>query len=252
MTDRAITSSRRRRRALRFWVIAMLAIVCAAGLRAWQNHQRREHRAAWEKQRAAAREAGNLTFERVRCIWREEPRPTRSRLEQLLNDGKPFVTAERKSGKEIVYWTDALSKCTFRLSFWERDAEFSGFHRMKTTYPDPPSPTRFDRFTESIRSSWAGWNGGLGPLLWLILLVAFFTAKKWQYWLGHVALLVSMSCFAAWLVAPNYTITVRGIFSNDKLFWGTFMVIISVIISSVVLVSDLRRRSRDSTTSLQA
>ena len=164
----------------------------------------------------------------------------RSEVEKLLNDGQPLPLS-RHGEKTVAVWTDPTSGATFNLEF--QDNKWMGYSGGGSTKPLPaPNPSAFDEATEGIRSLIAGWNKGWGPAAWVVLLVLCLALKRHRLLLAQLLLGTALVSFAAWLVAPNYTLTLRGIFSNDMLFWGTVMLVLSVTMTTWAFLEDRRRR----------
>ena len=232
-----------RNTALWLWLAFIVLLLSAASVRGWQNHQRRAIRQQWEKQRQQNDLLQQKARERVRALWRAQPWSdalSRSELEKELNDSKPFIL-RRNGEKSTATWTDVRSGQRFDFIF--SDGKWSGWRTMRSA-PNPPAPTpsAFDQATEAIRRQVAGWNRGWGPFLWLVLLVLCLALKRYRMLLGQLLLAAALVSFTAWLVSPHYSLALSNIFSNDMLFWGVVMLVVSVTVIVWFVVEDRRRR----------
>jgi hypothetical protein len=84
---------------------------------------------------------------------------------------------------------------------------------------------------DPYRRAWVGSFTGLslGPVLWITLMIASLFRTRARRMLSHAHLAVAWLCLVGWLLNPNYTISLKGILSNDMLFWGALMMIGSAI-----------------------
>ncbi len=225
------------------WCLFAVLLFSAASLRVWQNHQRRVDHQLWQGRCQQIDVWGKEAKDRVWALYRAAEWPNampRSEVERELNDGKP-LSLMRNGDRDIAIWTDARSGRRFELKF--RNDRWSGVGtRSGAGHPPAPTPSTFDAVTEGIRARIAGWNRGWGPLLWLVLLVLCLSSGRHRRLLGQLLLGTALVCFTAWLVAPKYSLTPSGIFSNDMLFWGTLMLASSVTMIAWAVIEEHRRR----------
>ena len=233
----------RRRPALWVWLAFVCLLLCAASLRVWQNHQRRARYQAWQQQIAQGQQVGNETRQKMRALWKQHAWPDslhRSDFEKVLNNGEPLALS-RQDERDVAVWTDPISGATFELSF--QDDKWMGYRGSSIPKAPPaPTPAVFDKATERIRSLIAGWNRGWGPAAWLVLLALCLALKRRRLLLAQLLLGTALVSFAAWLVAPNYSLTRQGVFSNDMLVLGTLMLVLSVSVMVWTVFEDRRRR----------
>ena len=238
-------SAQHRRITFWLWLVFGLILISAGSLRVWQNHQRRARYQAWQRQVERGQQLLQETQERIQALLEQHRLPDslhRAEFEQLLNEGRPLAVS-RQGGKDVAIWTDPISRATFKLYF--RKDKWTGYNYSGGNNPkDPPAPAPpfLDETTEGIRSLIAGWNKGWGPGAWVVVLVLCLALKRRRLLLAQLLLGTALVCFTAWLVAPNYNLTLRGITSNDMLFWGVLMLGLSVTVLVWEFFEDRRRR----------
>jgi hypothetical protein len=88
----------------------------------------------------------------------------------------------------------------------------------------------------------AGWNSGIAPVAWIILLILLLFWRRYRPVLSEFLLAVAFIAATAWFVNPGYPLTPQGIFSNDMLFWALVMLALS---SVAVLFTHRVRRAPD-------
>ena len=154
----------------------------------------------------------------------------RDELEQALFPGRAPTTLPG-AAPNGVRWHDPQRAIVFEFRF-RPDGTWSSMSMAPPPTAGPPRPPwllRAMRGIDPYRRMWVGSFTGLtlGPILWVALFAAsFFRAgAAGRRGLAHAHLAVAWLCFLGWLINPNYTI--RGLFSNDMLFWGALMLIAS-------------------------
>lgn len=221
------------------WIVLLLVLVSAASLRAWQNHQRKVSYRPWHKQFLQIIKAGPQAQIRLQSLWNGQKGPdnmTQAEVERRLNDGEPFILT-RMGDTEVAMWTDARRGWGFRLTFL--GGKWSNFRVASAVPAVPPRPTvsTFDELTEAIR-----WQGSIGStVLWGLLLMLSLGLRHYRMVLGQLLLAAALVSFTAWLVRPNYILTSSGIFSNDRVFLGMFMLALSTMVIVWAVVEDRRR-----------
>jgi hypothetical protein len=216
-----------------------LSLFVASGLRVWQNHSRRLAWDAYRLEQKTADAASTLTMNRLRELFHKRPHPTRTDLEREFNGGKPFTldsaghaTLRQPHGTAGTYLHSELH---FEGNTW---TGLSGTNAIVL----PPTPSAFDDFTEKVRSRMAGNPFGIAPALWGLLFLMTLAWPRGRPVTAEFLLPAALLAFAAWLVSPYYSLTPQGIFSNDMLFWGTCILVISTITYVVIIVRLHRRR----------
>jgi len=214
----------------RWWFWMAVLIVCLVGgtIRAWQNNHRRTAYQAWQQRCTRLDQAAVRVHERVQSLWGQRGADgrwrelSRSELERELNDGQPLKTTTYGQ-LERALWTDPQSGRQFRLDF--RDGQWCGVSSKwsRSFCPPAPTPTSLDSFTARIRTQFTVW----GRVLWIALLVLCVVLRSRRALLAEAMLGLAIFCSTAALVAPNYTLTLSGVFSNDGLGLGALMVAFS-------------------------
>jgi hypothetical protein len=223
---------------------AVFAVLCFGfvAIKNWQN--RRDHAIRLQQQarqvQSHARYQGQVleSRERLRSLWQESsarPGPsgfTKAELEQRLGPQRPLPSTRSTAGgrppRELTTYVLPGGGVPWELQF-END-RWVGFSGPAATTPpapaSPPSPPSANAVEAGRRAfAWAG------PVLWLGLLlasIAITSTGRPAVALAHLSLAAAVLCFVVWLTAPNYTLA--GVFSNDRLFWGTLMVVCSAAV----------------------
>jgi hypothetical protein len=160
----------------------------------------------------------------------------RDELAQSMFPGRTPTSLPVNSSDE-VRWEDPVRGVTFHLGFRGNGTLSSySLDPLPGTPPAQPWLLRVLRNLDPYRRLWVGSFTALtiGPILWMTLLVVSFFPSRAQRLLANGHLAVAWLCFLAWLLNPNYTVSFKGIFSNDMLFWGTLMVIASLFAGGFV------------------
>jgi hypothetical protein len=238
----------------RVWLIVailslVLIVICVIG-----DHQSRARASALQ----AAQVKMYSDFQAAMTAWRAEDRArplyiktdhdwrpmNRQELEaRLFPAGRAHDPAS--SGKHAaaatlpndVVWPDPARGFVVHIHFRDDGTWSSMFYSMLTSPPvPPPSIEIWRKNIDPLRKLWVGsfTPFTVGPMLWLALWLATLWPTRFQRDFAHPLLLVAWLCFLAWLLAPNYAISVRGIFSNDMLFWGTVMLFLSAIVFTIL------------------
>jgi hypothetical protein len=148
----------------------------------------------------------------------------RTELEDSLNDGKPFVLLSEDDWSVTTSWTDPNSGATFTLRF--SDGEWRGYGLTNGRKVPALARSSFDNVTETARSLFAS-----GLVL---------AAGRTRPLLSQVVLGIAIVWFAARLVKPNWVLSLKGVMSNDALFLGGVM----LVMSATVVGWDYRLRRR--------
>lgn len=241
LTTRHASGPRRLTPAARVALWATVPLICigGGGLRHWQNQQRRESFRAAQLLAAQQNQRAQQTASRVRQLW--DKGATRTELEAALNEGRPFQT-EPQDGYEVATWTDPLAGLSMELTLHNQHWIAFGT-KSPTVAATTPSIPPSDQFTEAIRRSIAGWWSGLGIWTWLALvLLALVFWRRHALVLLELALAVAVVTTTAWLVAPNYSLALKGIFSNDMLAIAAMMLLLN---AGLVVLSRARQRPPD-------
>jgi hypothetical protein len=220
-----------RRRRLWFWAIILFVCLLGGGLVVWQKAQQQRVRAAWNAQVAAMNARSLNTFQtmhdRLGKEFGSRREVTREKVEEILNQGRPLLDGPAKDGQETAIWKDDATGVYFELQF--ANGQLSGFtgsswSRMPpgSRTPPPPSVPPLHLLTERIRLAFAGsFSLGCGTGVWLALLAGYVLLPRHRSLCAELLLALAFLCSTAWLVSRS--LTLRGILSNDMLFWGVLM-----------------------------
>jgi hypothetical protein len=242
------------------WTVFLACCGVFGWMKAAQNRKARQdyEAAAQAHERVAAtiERLDKATFQRIRDLWDRKKKLGRQRrmelsrqvLEEDLNQGEPFSLRPdegSRDGRQVATWVDPAGGQEFKLRF--RDDEWVGFTsgrsgRSKLQPPKRPRAVYGDT-CEQIRKLATGY----GPFFWLLSLVLLAglsllrTLLRWgglpRYGqslephcrvLAECLLAFAVVSTVAWLVNPHYSITYRGVTSNDNLFWGAILLAISI------------------------
>ena len=230
----------------RLWLWVSVAVICllGGGLRVWQNHRRRDTRKAWRVRRGQLNQFAAQARARVRALWRSRQHPeqwTRAELEAEINDGMPLPLSSQ-GDRQIARWKDPASGRFFELRF--RNGQWTGYSSSWNSSQGPrlAPPSAGDRATETVRALIAGRSFCYpGAILWSLLLLLSLAWRRCQPAIAELMLATAVVTTVAWLVAPNYSLTWRGISSNDMLFGGVAMLVVSIF---ALVTSTLEARAR--------
>ncbi len=226
-------------KSIRLWLWLAVIFLCLAGggIRVWQNQQRRAAYEAWGQNNSRIGQASQQALLRIWDLWdgrhssrQGHQRPSRSELENLLNDGQPFRIIKEDGERQVTRWTDPVSGVIFELKFHHDEwIGLEGTGKAPLNRPRP-APSPLDRFTENIQRRFAGsFNLGWGTGAWLVSLVLCIFWKQQRRILAEIMLALTLMCGTAWLVSPHYSLTLKDVLSNDMLFWAVIMLAISGI-----------------------
>jgi hypothetical protein len=156
------------------------------------------------------------------------------------------VTRERVEERGIANWTHRRYAIPLRTEFeGDRLVAHSARGGSMQRWKKYPQPVRvaISSPAESVRrfiAAWVGW-------LWLAALAITILSRRYGLIAAEAMLAISLVCGAAWAVAPNYTLTVQGVFSNDPLFFAAVMYLSSLVCLALRLaprLDDLDRSLR--------
>jgi len=217
------------------WLTVILLCLVGGGIRLWQNGQREMAQAARWQQHLRMELLAKDALRQVQTLWDSSLRPdgqrqllSQAEVERALNGGEPFELT-RDGDQALTKWT-APGGRTFELTF--HGGKWTGFGTISPTRqsvrPTALTPPPFDQFTEKIQRQFAGsFSLGWGTGAWLVALILCIAWKQQRRALAEIMLALTLMCGTAWLTWPYSSITIKGIFSNDMLFWGAVMLVVS-------------------------
>lgn len=215
-----------RPRMLTLWI--GFAVLCVLGTALKERQNRRE------QQRL---QAGWAFLDRIRTHWQErdarrggpaqDDHFTVEELEDRLGVErgtlKPTTRSITGARRELAIYTYVDPVSLFRWEFNFEDGRWMGFSAANHTDVRPVLTVHVEHLRRLVVRA--------GPLVWtglLVLILVLAAVGRAGAGLAQGGLAVAIVCFLAWLTAPNYTIA--GWRSNDALFWGTAMVIVSAAV----------------------
>lgn len=218
------------------WIVWLLVLSVILGFSLWkadENHRDREQQQAYSQQIKQHEAEGAQEYSRLKQLrndLRDDPN-ARRRLEQELNNGRPF-DYEQEGRRDIARWYHP--EYGIRLEFrFEEDRLVGTSMRFSTSLIQAslPQPLRFSRTSsaEAIRRR----VPTSAAFVWLAGLAVTIASRKYGLVGSEAMLAASLAFGAAHAVNPGYTMTVRGIFSNDPLFFAVAMYVASLIALAV-------------------
>lgn len=227
----------RLRNRLLLW--GMLFIVCVIGVsaKAWHDRKVQSAKLQWDETRLQREQSAA----RIRALFDSRSPPshwTRQELARELSAGSLPTT--QRSWYQVGVWTDPQSGRVFEFKFDKQDGWIGYPSQWSSSGFTPPRAPAVLRVMEPLRGQIAGRNIGWGPLLWIALLILFPFARRYRAIVAELLLFVAVLTSLAWLLKPNYSISPRGILSNDMLFWGAIMLVVSGVIFRRALSLRLR------------
>jgi hypothetical protein len=237
-----------RRRTI-LWIIALAAIFGFGWRKSYENRVDLDRRAAWEERMQRLQAASDKEFERLRSWLKQlasQP-DARKRAKAELDEGKPLVF-ERDGEREAATWTHPEYGIRLQMDFRGEKLVAHGLDggtaQVLAIHP-PPEQIATSSSAEQMRNFIVRW----GPWLWFAFVLVALGSRSYGLAAAESALAAALACGTAWAVAPHYTLTLNGIFSNDKLFFAAMMYLGSLAILAVKL-APLARPGK-STRSLQ-
>ena len=225
------------------WLAVLVAILSLSWLKVDENQRDRDQQRSWRIGIRKAQAVNQLEAEELVGWLRDlnTQANSRQKVRDGLNDGKPFEVKE-VNHLEIAMWKDPQSDIALELKF---DGELLVGHvinfRTGPLLQSFPQPEQFSYHSwlevlrESVISS--------AIALWFIAFSVAILVRKWGRIACEVMVLTSLAAGAAWLVSPIYSLTVRGVFSNDNLFYALMMYMVSLgMLAYYVPRSDLSPR----------
>lgn len=223
-----LTDDQRRR----FWRIVALVCLLGGGLRLgltqYQGMKMRAWRAACQQIETRAHQQWPLAQARIEALWEHRKSITVERLAQEFNSGQPLRFVQQETWQRAWFLdrqTGVAGEVTWRDGVWDG----YGLHlNPGALYPPQPAPGALDAGTEALQLRLAGGNGLQGPLVWgwAALLVACIH-PRYRPLLAELLLGWAIVSMTIWLVIPAYSLSPSGVFSNDALFFGVIMLVVS-------------------------
>jgi hypothetical protein len=229
---------------LTLWIVVGLIVLALLAYRVVQIHRLAAATLQWQAKTAAADAASKAIEAQILALfhqhagkWRQED------LEFAINQHRPFVlTTTNNPGEMEAQWKDPVSGRPFHFSFYNGRWLGMGSNWGTKYLPRQPGMTPIEEDLERCRRAFAGFNSGIGPAIWIVLVFAFLLLRRWRPILAEALLALALLCGAAWLIHPGYPLTLWGIMRNDMLFWAALMLISSSVLYARVLKVRTRER----------
>ncbi|MEX2315819.1 MAG: hypothetical protein WD669_01615 [Pirellulales bacterium] len=218
------------------WLLFFLAIFGLGSYKAWENRRdaavQQDWHVRWKKLQAQAQTQFTLLREQARILL-GKPNSQRQ-LEIDWNAGEPFEL-KREGARDVAVWEDPKYGCHFELKF--NKGVFTGWSAnwaggLGKLYPRPAQFSRTGK-AASVRRQIAKFS----LYGWLVFFVAWWILAQHRCLLSQILLAAALAYGMATLVHPNYTLTWRGIFSNDNLAIAAALVAVSIVLLAAMLVA---------------
>lgn len=229
-------------RRLIIWILVLAVVLGFGWYKSVENRRDRERQAAWRAEFARLESEAKKEHQR----WRDWLRglyslaDARQEAADKLNGGRPF-TVEPDGDYETARWTDPKYGIELELTFAGEKLVASGSHfgtgALLAAHPRPTRLAQASR-AEAARqfvAQWCGW-------LWLVTLVVSIRGR-WGRIGAEAMLALALAYGTALLVQPHCTLTPRGVFSNDPLFFAFLMYLVSLACLASLVSTE--RRVRD-------
>jgi hypothetical protein len=213
----------------------LLLVISGVGLkhRYWSEVKRQTD--ANEKARPARDAAAADSVKRVQSLRRSRRFFTLDDVAQALNEGRPLTKSVEPSLSSGTYeWTDPASGRLFYLHFTRSrptdvEASWTGFSTgwSNGNFRPNVSRPRVLVIGERILAKIGNRHGGLGLILWVVLVILFFALRQWRLVLAEASLAVAMLTFISLLLTSSDPISIGRIFSINQLIWIIPMVFVS-------------------------
>jgi hypothetical protein len=220
------------------WTVFLSAIFGFGWYKSWENRQYELASARWSDELKEFLLHSNVESNRIlEHLHRLHGKPdSQIQLERQINRGEPFDLREI-GGRETVDWNDpAYHDLRARLEF--ENGVLKGFRLTRTNdfrtfarHHPPPSRTHFTGTAEQ----WRRWIARLGSGIWLIALAVWFALARRRLFVSQILLAAALASGMAWLVNPGYSISRRGVFSNESLFWALVMLTLGIYLLAMTM-----------------
>jgi hypothetical protein len=226
------------------WLVFFSLVFTFGVHKSLENAREDEALREWTVRQAELSKEGEAEWRRLiaRCRSLMSQPGSQKVLEDELNGGQPFDLRPLKEsdhryheGKEAIEWSHPKHGNMFTLLF--KDGVLHGCSGGWGGHPESLHPRPVLQ-ADSNAVEWLRQRiARAGTYAWLVAIACWSLQKTWRLRAAQVALAASLACGMAWVVNPHYTITWRGVFSNDPLFFAVIMISTSVTILAVTLAA---------------
>jgi hypothetical protein len=230
MTSLSENSSRlfaRRNTEIAVWLVFLSLILVFGWHKSVENAREDLALREWTVRQAELSKEGDAEWRRLIAQFRSlQSKPdSQKTLEDELSGGAPFELRLLKGknyrhheGDEAIEWSHPKYGGITTLYF--REGVLRGYGGGWGGQPESLHP----RPTLNAGSNSAEWLrqliARLGAYTWLIAIACWFAFSNRRLLAAQASLAAVLASSMAWLVNPHYSISWRGVFSNDNLFWA--------------------------------
>jgi hypothetical protein len=230
---------------MRSYLIAVLFAFAAIFGFGWnksiENQRNGSAFAKWQAERGKFHQQVRAEIEQVRAQLKSlHAKPdSQQKLADAINGGQSF-DIRRKGDRYVADWSLPDSGYGFRLEFLH--GKLTGWDMNHLSAAKVESRWEQAHQPPSLGSTevWRRNIVTLSGCLWLIAFITWAFFPGWRVAVASVVLIAALACGMALLVNPAYSITWRGIFSNDNLFFGAVMLIFSIYLLAVSFAMRIR------------
>lgn len=213
-----------------FWILLLAAILGFGWYKHRENELDRVRQEAW-RERVIRLESesiaeSNRAYEFIKGLYPEPD--AKQRAEAHFNHGEPFEL-QPEGIYEVATWTHPEYGFEAELTFFGDRLASTGMKAgsvwVTSVNPQPPRFALGSR-TETLRQFIARY---IGIWLWLAAGFTMMFSRRFGLFAAEVMLAVSLAYCTANLVAPNYSLTLTGVLTNDPMFLAAVMYYISLM-----------------------
>lgn len=207
--------------------------------KSYENRIFRTNWQRWQSRHNELQSEGSIALSKLREDLRtiHGKSEVRRRLEEKLNEGKPFDYIRQDQRDETV-WKDPRYNIRVELSFdgdnlvgWGTSW---GTGDLIQRYPPPPMMA-----SQTVSNQIRDWLVSFCFYGWWLAVASWVLLKRFRIVATEFMLAISLATGTVLLANPLYSLTWRGITSNDNLFWAVLMLIISIYLLARMTVKDV-------------
>jgi hypothetical protein len=230
------------------WILALAVIFGFGWRKSYENHVYRARRDAWDVRMQRLEKEWNQArdkeYERLVASLRSlhgQPGGRDQVIKELA--GGDSLSFREEKGRDVASWSHPQYGIRVNLAF-EGDRlvghGLRGGSHVWEVYRMPPKPIGTLSTADHLRRLVVRW----GPWVWFVCLLVAMASRSYGLAAAQMMLMITLACGVAWTVASNFPITVRGIFSNDKLFFAATMYVFSLVVLAIRVAPVVARSAR--------
>jgi hypothetical protein len=228
------------------WTIFLASIFGFGWYKSAENEREFRAMQEWNEKQARLSNEGMAEYRRLVAHFGnlQSQQGSQKTLQDELNGGQPFELRSKEGvqDRQVVEWSHPKYGGSYAFEF--ENGVLRGISAGYGGVPESlhPRPAMYSRtnFAERVRAQIARFAG----YLWLIALAGWYFFRTWRVLTAQVLLVLALAYGMAQTVNPAYSVTWRGIFSNDPLFFVAIMILFSVAMLAVSLASQLSVRPK--------